>query len=64
VFDEAMRRGTGARALRSILENAMLDIMFHLPSMKGVKTVVITKEVITNHAQPIFLYDDQKKRSA
>ncbi len=64
VVDEAMRRGTGARALRSILENAMLDIMFHLPSMKGVKTVVITKDVITNHAQPIFLYDDQKKRSA
>ncbi len=64
VVDEAMRRGTGARALRSILEHAMLDIMFHLPSMKGVKTVVITKDVITQHAQPIFLYDDQKKRSA
>jgi ATP-dependent Clp protease ATP-binding subunit ClpX len=64
VVEEALRRGTGARALRSILENAMLDIMFHLPSMKGVKTVVITKEVITNHAQPIYLYDDQKKRSA
>ncbi len=64
VVEEAMRRGTGARALRSILENAMLDIMFHLPSMKGVKSVVITKEVITSHAQPIYLYDDQKKRSA
>ncbi len=64
VVEEAMRRGTGARALRSILENAMLDIMFHLPSMKGVKTVVITKEVISQHAQPIYLYDDQKKRSA
>lgn len=64
VVEEAMRRGTGARALRSILENAMLDIMFHLPSMKGVKSVVITKEVIMHQAQPIYLYDDQKKRSA
>ncbi len=64
VVEEAMRRGTGARALRSILETAMLDIMFHLPSMKSVKTVVITKEVITQHTQPIYLYDDQKKRSA
>jgi ATP-dependent Clp protease ATP-binding subunit ClpX len=64
VVEEAMRRGTGARALRSILENAMLDVMFHLPSMKSVKSVVITKDVISNHAQPIFLYDEQKKRSA
>lgn len=64
VVDEAMRRGTGARALRSILENAMLDVMFHLPSMKGVKTVVVTKEVVTERAQPLFLYDEQKKRSA
>lgn len=64
VVEEALRRGTGARALRSILENAMLDIMFHLPSMKGVTTVVITKEVISNHAQPIYIYDDQQKRSA
>ncbi len=50
----AMKRKTGARALRSILEGAMLDIMYKLPSLKGVERCVITKRVLTAGAEPIL----------
>lgn len=58
IVKQAMKRKTGARALRSILEQYMLDIMYHLPSKKGVKECVITKEVLTEGAQPTI----KKKR--
>ncbi|MFC1481538.1 ATP-dependent Clp protease ATP-binding subunit ClpX [Candidatus Neomarinimicrobiota bacterium] len=48
----AMKRKTGARGLRSILESAMLEIMYKLPSMDGVKKCVITEQVITEGKQP------------
>lgn len=51
---EAIRRGTGARALRGILEEIMLDVMFKLPSMKGAKRCLITREVVTGQAAPII----------
>ena len=54
---EALKRKTGARGLRSILENAMLDIMYEVPSQAMVKEVVISEEVIYNKEKPIVVYE-------
>ncbi len=54
---QALERKTGARGLRSIMENAMLDIMYDIPSQDRVKEVVISEEVITKGVKPIILYD-------
>ncbi|MFQ5828612.1 MAG: ATP-dependent Clp protease ATP-binding subunit ClpX [Candidatus Methylomirabilia bacterium] len=52
---EALKRGAGARGLRAILEEVMLDVMYELPSIQGLKECVITKEVILNHDPPILI---------
>jgi len=64
VSRRAMERKTGARGLRSILERALLDIMFDLPSLENVKKVVVEASVITDGAQPILIYadDDEQNR--
>ena len=54
---ETLKRKTGARGLRSILENAMLDVMYDIPSQDRVKEVVINEEVVSNQAKPIILYE-------
>jgi len=54
VAEMAIKRGTGARGLRAILEESMVDIMFDLPEFKGYK-VVITKDVIENRQKPILI---------
>ncbi len=59
VVTQAMKRKTGARGLRSIMERAMLDIMFTLPTMKNIERCIITKDTITSFAPPIY-----KKRKA
>lgn len=64
VAREAIKRKSGARGLRSILENAMLDIMYELPSKEGVRECVISEEVILNKEEPIVLYETSKVRSA
>jgi ATP-dependent Clp protease ATP-binding subunit ClpX len=61
IVDKARERKTGARGLRSILEAAMLDIMFTVPSMKNVKRCIITRETIENQAPPIY---EKQKASA
>ncbi len=58
VAQEAIKRKTGARGLRAILENIMLDIMYHVPSTPNVKKCVITEEVILNKAEPLMIFDD------
>ena len=52
VARESIKRKTGARGLRSIIEEALLDVMFELPSRKGVKTCTITKDNIVNKTAP------------
>ena len=52
VARESIKRKTGARGLRSIIEEALLDVMFELPSRKGVKTCTITKDNIVNKTTP------------
>ena len=59
VAREALKRKSGARGLRAILEAAMLDVMYELPSLKNVRECVISEEVILNHEQPILLYEKQ-----
>ena len=54
---EALKRKTGARGLRSILEIAMLDIMYDIPSQTMVKEVVISEDVIYNRERPIVVYE-------
>ena len=57
IAKEALKRKTGARGLRSILENAMLDVMYDIPSQDRVKEVVLNEDVITKGVMPIILYD-------
>jgi len=56
VVREALKRKTGARGLRAILETAMLDTMYDLPSEENLKEVVITEEVIVQAGTPILVY--------
>ncbi|MFD1548382.1 ATP-dependent Clp protease ATP-binding subunit ClpX [Levilactobacillus fuyuanensis] len=56
----AIARNTGARGLRSIIEDVMRDIMFDLPSRDDVAKVVITAETVTDHAEPDVILKDQK----
>ena len=58
VATRAMERKTGARGLRSILENALLDTMFDLPSQDNVKKVVVEGSVIADNVQPLLIYED------
>src|SRR6266550_1587265 len=55
IADKALERETGARGLRSIIENALLDVMFELPSRRDVSKCVITKETIEKHLKPTLL---------
>jgi ATP-dependent Clp protease ATP-binding subunit ClpX len=54
---EALTRKSGARGLRAIMENVMLDIMYEIPSEPNIKEVLISEEVITNREHPIVLYE-------
>jgi ATP-dependent Clp protease ATP-binding subunit ClpX len=58
---KAQGRKTGARGLRSILEEVMLDVMYDLPSLQGVKKCVINKEVIDKNQEPKLIYVDRPK---
>ncbi|PRX31964.1 ATP-dependent Clp protease ATP-binding subunit ClpX [Meinhardsimonia xiamenensis] len=60
----AIARKTGARGLRSIMEDILLDTMFELPGMEGVEEVVVNEEAVTSDAQPLLIYADQKKEEA
>ena len=53
---EALKRKSGARGLRAILETTMLDVMYEIPSQPNIKEVLISEEVITKGDQPIVLY--------
>src|SRR5690606_39380728 len=58
---EAMQRKAGARGLRSILENAMLDIMYEVPFLEGIKECKITEGVILRNEPPILSFEREKK---
>ena len=65
IAHKALARKSGARGLRSVMEEAMLDVMFELPSEQNVKECVISEQVITNGDYPVILYDNvDRKKSA
>jgi ATP-dependent Clp protease ATP-binding subunit ClpX len=61
VAEKAVERKTGARGLRSIMEDILLDTMYDLPELEGVEEVVINREVAEEGARPLYIYADRKK---
>ncbi|MCA9600444.1 MAG: AAA family ATPase, partial [Myxococcales bacterium] len=59
VAKEALKRRAGARGLRAILEHAMLDIMYDIPSRGGIKEVVVNEEVIVKGDAPLIVYEKE-----
>ena len=60
IVKKAMERKTGARALRSIVEDFMIDIMYDLPNKKDVDRCIITKDAVEKNSEPIFIKSDVK----
>ena len=60
--DKAIERNTGARGLRSIIEEAMSDIMFEVPSDDSIKTVIITKKCITDLKEPKIIHETKETK--
>src|SRR5699024_2651048 len=59
IAKKAIERKTGARGLRSIIENIMLDVMFELPSRDDIQKCIITKDTVANeHGAPKLVFDD------
>jgi ATP-dependent Clp protease ATP-binding subunit ClpX len=63
VATEAVKRKSGARGLRAILESCMLDIMYEIPSIENVKECVIGEDVVLQKEDPILLYEQTKKQA-
>ena len=63
IAKEALKRKSGARGLRAILETCMLDIMYEIPSVENVKECVISEDVVLNKEDPILLYEQSKKQA-
>ena len=63
IAKEAVKRRSGARGLRAILESSMLSIMYDIPSIENVKECVISEDVILNKEEPILLYEQKKKQA-
>ena len=57
----AIKRKTGARGLKSIIEQSMLDLMYKVPSIEDIKECIVTEDVILNKAEPILIFDNKKE---
>ncbi|KTD32281.1 ATP-dependent Clp protease, ATP binding subunit ClpX [Legionella moravica] len=64
IAKKALERKMGARGLRAILENILLDTMYELPSLEGVNKVVIDESVVNNSSKPILIYEHEEMISA
>ena len=64
IAKRAIQRKTGARGLRSIMEDILLDTMFELPGMDEVTEVVVNEEAVTTSSEPLMIYGDTKKEPA
>jgi ATP-dependent Clp protease ATP-binding subunit ClpX len=58
----AIKRGTGARGLRAVIEEAMLDVMYEIPSRADVIGCTISRECIVNHAPPLLTYRGEREK--
>ena len=63
IASEAVKRKSGARGLRAIMESCMLDIMYDIPSIENVKECVIGEDVVLHKEDPIILYEQTKKQA-
>ena len=64
IAEKTMERKTGARGLRSVLENIMMDVMFNIPSDPSIEKVVITKDCVEGKAQPEVIASDKKAKKS
>ena len=64
VVNEAMDKKTGARSLRSILEEVMLDVMFNAPTQEDLSEVIVTGETVTDKSPPVYVQGKESKQSA
>jgi len=63
IAKDALKRKSGARGLRAILESTMIDIMYEIPSMENVKECVIGEDTVINKEDPILLFEQPKKQA-
>ena len=63
IAKESMKRKSGARGLRAILESCLLEIMYNIPSLENVKECVVSEDVVLNDEDPILLYEQTKKQA-
>lgn len=63
IADKAIARNTGARGLRSIIEDVMMDVMFDIPSDESIEKVIVTKDSVEGSGKPIIEYHNNKKKA-
>ena len=63
IAEEAMKRKSGARGLRAIMEKCMIDVMYEIPSMQNVKECVIGEDTVLNQEDPILLFEQPQKKA-
>jgi ATP-dependent Clp protease ATP-binding subunit ClpX len=63
IVKEALKRKSGARGLRAIMESCLLDIMYELPSVENVKGCVVNEDVVLNRGAPILIYESFKQQA-
>jgi ATP-dependent Clp protease ATP-binding subunit ClpX len=63
IAEEAMKRKSGARGLRAIMEKCMIDVMYEIPSMENVKECVIGEDTVLNQEDPILLFEQPPKKA-
>ena len=64
IAKEAIKRDTGARGLRSIIENSILELIYEIPSLKGLKKCLITEDVIKKGTSPLLTFDNEVKTAS
>ena len=64
IAKKAIAKKSGARGLRAILENMLLDVMYEIPSRENVREVIINKEAVTGKAEPVIIYEAKKAETA
>jgi ATP-dependent Clp protease ATP-binding subunit ClpX len=62
IAKEVMKHKTGARGLRAVIEDLMRNVMFEIPSIDGVTLCRVTKEVVSEHRDPVLTIDKSKAR--
>ncbi len=63
IAKKSMNRKTGARGLRTIVENILLDTMYEIPSAENISRVVIDESVILGDSEPLLVYEPEKKKA-